>query len=60
MGERNIDEFQAIANHLSCSIPLLTKLVLPGVGHMANMEAPEAFNKAVLRFLGNLKHHHLE
>ena len=60
MGERDIEEFQAIANHISCSIPHLTKLVLPGVGHMANMEAPEAFNEAVLRFLGSLKHHHLE
>ena len=60
MGERDIEEFQAIASHISCSIPHLTKLVLPGVGHMANMEAPEAFNEAVLRFLGSLKHHHLE
>jgi pimeloyl-ACP methyl ester carboxylesterase len=59
MGERDIEEFQAIANHVSCSIPHLTKLVLPGVGHMTNMEAPEAFNEAVLRFLGNLKYHHL-
>jgi 3-oxoadipate enol-lactonase len=60
MGERDIEEFQAIANHISCSIPHLTKLVLPGVGHMANMEAPEAFNEAVLRFLGSVKPHYLE
>jgi pimeloyl-ACP methyl ester carboxylesterase len=60
MGERDIEEFQAIANHISYSIPHLTKLVLPGVGHMANMEAPEAFNEAVLRFLGSLKPNHLE
>lgn len=60
MGERDIEEFQAIANHISCSIPHLTKLVLPGVGHMANMEAPEAFNEAVLRFLGSIKPHYLE
>jgi len=55
MGERDIDEFQAIADHIAGAIPHLTKLVLPGVGHMANMEAPEAFNEAVLRFLGNLE-----
>ena len=60
MGERDIEEFQAIANHITCSIPQLTKLILPGVGHMANMEAPEAFNEAVLLFLGSLKHHQLE
>jgi 3-oxoadipate enol-lactonase len=60
MGERDIEEFQAIAHHISCLIPHLTKLVLPEVGHMANMEAPDAFNEAVLRFLGSLKHHYLE
>ncbi len=60
MGERDIEEFQAIADRISRSIPQLTKLVLPGVGHMANMEAPEAFNEAVLHFLGNLKTHQLE
>jgi 3-oxoadipate enol-lactonase len=60
VGERDIDEFQAIANHIASAIPHLTKLILPGVGHMANMEAPEAFNEAVLHFLGSLKHYHLE
>ena len=57
MGERDIDEFQAIANHITRTIPRLTKLVLPGVGHMSNMEAPDAFNEAVLSFLGNFNHH---
>jgi len=55
IGERDIGEFQAIAHHIASSIPQLTKRVLPGVGHMANMEAPEAFNEVVLSFLGNLK-----
>jgi pimeloyl-ACP methyl ester carboxylesterase len=60
MGERDIDKFQAIAHHIACAIPHLTKLVLPGVGHMANMEASQTLNEAVLRFLGNLKHHYPE
>jgi pimeloyl-ACP methyl ester carboxylesterase len=60
VGERDIEEFQAIANHIASAISQLTKRVLPGVGHMANMEAPEAFNEAVLHFLGELEHHHLE
>jgi len=55
MGEQDISEFQAIARHIASSIPQLTKHVLPGVGHMANMEAPEAFNETVLSFLGSLK-----
>jgi 3-oxoadipate enol-lactonase len=53
IGERDIDEFQAIANHITRKIPRITKLVLPGVGHMSNMEAPDAFNEAVLSFLGD-------
>ena len=57
MGERDIDEFQAISDYIAHTIPHLTKLVLPGVGHMSNMEAPETFNEAVLDFLENLKHH---
>src|SRR5260370_2098996 len=60
MGERDIDQFQDIADRIVGAIPHLPKLVLPGVVHIANMEAPEAFNEAVLHFLGNLKHHHLE
>lgn len=60
VGERDIEEFQAIAHHIASVIPHLMKRVLPGVGHMANMEAPEAFNEAVLGFLGSLKHGHLE
>ena len=55
IGERDIEEFQVIADHIACAVPHLTKLMLPGVGHMTNMEAPEAFNKAVLRFLENVK-----
>jgi 3-oxoadipate enol-lactonase len=53
IGERDIDEFQAIANHITRTIPHITNLVLPGVGHMSNMEAPDAFNEAVLSFLGD-------
>ena len=55
IGERDIEEFQAIADHIACAVPHLTKLIVPGVGHMSNMEAPEAFNEAVLRFLKNMK-----
>ena len=58
IGERDIGEFQAIAQHIAGAIRHLTRLVLPGVGHMANMEAPEAFNEAVLSFLGNLNSSH--
>lgn len=40
-----------LAEHLSQTIPHARKIMLPGVGHMANMEDHDGFNKAVLEFL---------
>lgn len=40
-----------LAAGLHRRIPAARALELPGVGHMANMEAPAAFNQAVLDFL---------
>ena len=41
----------AVAKDLEASIPPATLVVLPDVGHACNLEAPEAFNQAVRRFL---------
>jgi pimeloyl-ACP methyl ester carboxylesterase len=35
-------------------IPNARKVVLPGVGHMCNLENPSRFNKVVLDFLADL------
>jgi 3-oxoadipate enol-lactonase len=51
VGERDLPDFHAIADLLVARIPDARKVVLPGAGHMANMDAPEAFNRAVLAFL---------
>jgi pimeloyl-ACP methyl ester carboxylesterase len=51
VGERDIPDFQAIAGTLHQRIPHAQKVVLPGVGHMCNMEAPDQFNTTVLAFL---------
>ncbi len=51
VGERDLVDFLQIAEQLAAGIPGAHKIVLPGVGHMANMEAPSAFNAAVLAFL---------
>ncbi len=51
LGARNLLDFHVIANRIADQITDARKIVLPGVGHMANMEAPERFNAEVLGFL---------
>jgi len=45
-----------IARELHASIPTSTLVVIPGVGHQINMEAPEAFNDEVRDFLSSDHH----
>jgi pimeloyl-ACP methyl ester carboxylesterase len=40
-----------VAEDLHTAIPGSTLVVLPDAGHACNIEAPEAFNQAVRRFL---------
>jgi len=51
VGARDIPDFHVIADTLSHTIPNARKVALQGVGHMCNMEDPEAFNEVVLTFL---------
>jgi 3-oxoadipate enol-lactonase len=51
VGEQDLPDFHAIAELLNEALPHAEKIDLMGVGHMANMEAPEQFNKIVLKFL---------
>jgi pimeloyl-ACP methyl ester carboxylesterase len=51
VGERDLADFLEIAEQLAAGIPGAQKIVLPSVGHMANMEAPDAFNATLLAFL---------
>jgi pimeloyl-ACP methyl ester carboxylesterase len=51
IGDEDLPDFLAVADQLAREIPGAQKLVLPGTGHMANMEAPDTFNDAVRRFL---------
>jgi pimeloyl-ACP methyl ester carboxylesterase len=41
----------SIADELHAQIPTSTLVVMPGVGHLSNVEAPERFNAEVRRFL---------
>ena len=51
VGEYDVSDFHTIAGTMSQRIPGASNVVLPGVGHMSNMEDPEGFNKVVLGFL---------
>jgi pimeloyl-ACP methyl ester carboxylesterase len=51
VGERDIPEFRAIADTLVERIAGAEKVVIPGAGHLANMEAPRQVNEAIVLFL---------
>jgi pimeloyl-ACP methyl ester carboxylesterase len=51
LGERDFPDCQAVADTLQQGIPKARKAVMPGVGHMSNMEATECFTALLLDFL---------
>lgn len=51
VGKLDLPDFRTIADNLHREVQGSRKIVLPTVGHMANMEAPEAVNDAILKFL---------
>jgi 3-oxoadipate enol-lactonase len=51
VGDRDLPDFIATAECYVQGLPLATRVVLPDVGHMANMEDPALFNAIVLAFL---------
>lgn len=51
VGERDIPDFHRIANIITERVPNARKAVIQGAGHVANMEVPDEFDKAVLGFL---------
>ena len=53
VGERDLPDFLMIADTLQ-QLPDVRKVVIPGVGHMCNMEDPGSFNEVVLSFLADL------
>ncbi len=55
VGERDLQDFHAIADALQSRIPSCRKVVVPGAGHLANMEAPEQVNEIILSFLTSNK-----
>ncbi|WP_027714168.1 alpha/beta fold hydrolase [Desulfuromonas sp. TF] len=39
---------------LAAALPCCTSCIIPGAGHLVNMERPEEFNRCLLDFLGSL------
>jgi pimeloyl-ACP methyl ester carboxylesterase len=50
-GDRDVRASLTVAEDLHAAIPGSTLVVLPDAGHLCNIEAPEAFNRAVRNFL---------
>ncbi len=50
-GEKDISDFQNVANMLNKKIRQSMKKEIPGAGHMCNMEKPDTFNSIVYNFL---------
>ena len=51
VGERDLPDFHAIAGMIERDVPGARRVVLPGVGHVVNMEAPKRFNALAIDFL---------
>ncbi|MGH6972247.1 MAG: alpha/beta fold hydrolase, partial [Caulobacteraceae bacterium] len=47
--------FLAASDYMAAKIPGAKKTVIEGAGHASNIDKPEAFDAAVLNFLGALK-----
>ena len=48
LGDKDLPDFHAIAARLCEGLPRATLRILPGVGHLPNLEGPAAFNAALL------------
>jgi pimeloyl-ACP methyl ester carboxylesterase len=51
----NDTPFLGASDYMAAKIPGAIKVVIPGAGHAANIDQPEAFNDAVVNFLRDAK-----
>jgi pimeloyl-ACP methyl ester carboxylesterase len=51
LGERDVADQHRIVEHLYREVRDAQRVVLPDVGHVVNLEAPDEFNRLVLEFL---------
>ena len=55
VGERDMEDFHAGAELLTQVLPEVHRVVVPGVAHLAPLEAPEAFRELVLGFVARAR-----
>lgn len=53
IGENDLPYLKLAADYMCDKLPAAIKLLIPGAGHLPNLEHPELFRTAVLDFLGN-------
>jgi pimeloyl-ACP methyl ester carboxylesterase len=51
LGERDVPDEHQIVERLYREVANSERVVFPGVGHVANLEAPDEFDRVVLAFL---------
>jgi pimeloyl-ACP methyl ester carboxylesterase len=51
VGDQDMSDIEAIVEMIAREVPGAEKAVIPGAGHMVNMEQPTAFSQVVLDFL---------
>ena len=50
-GERDGQNFPALAKHIADTIPGAELVIIPNVGHVPHLQVPEIFNRELLKFL---------
>lgn len=54
VGELDLPDFRQITEVIARQVPQAQRLIVPGAGHMANMEAPDQVLQAIAAFLAAL------
>jgi pimeloyl-ACP methyl ester carboxylesterase len=55
-GERDGENFPALARHIAGEIPGSELVLIPNVGHVPHLQVPDIFNRELLKFLEPLTH----
>jgi pimeloyl-ACP methyl ester carboxylesterase len=50
-GEKDGQDFPALAKHIADAIPGAELVIIPNAGHVPHLEVPELFYKALLKFV---------